>query len=75
MPFLGTLLLAVHFHNSVSPFALIHPRLCRLNGDAVYSGEDLVNGSYYVAVGMEKYKNLPYVELLVPKTTAYRPFR
>lgn len=38
------------------------------------SGEELVNGGYYVAVGAEKYKNLPYFELLVPENSAQRVF-
>ncbi|XP_019354417.2 doublecortin domain-containing protein 2B isoform X1 [Alligator mississippiensis] len=49
-------------------------RLCRLDGVAVSSGEELVNGGYYVAVGAEKYKNLPYFELLVPENSAQRVF-
>ncbi|XP_019367832.1 PREDICTED: doublecortin domain-containing protein 2B [Gavialis gangeticus] len=49
-------------------------RLCRLDGVAVSSGEELVNGGYYVAVGTEKYKNLPYFELLVPENSAQRLF-
>ncbi|KAL8220315.1 UNVERIFIED_CONTAM: hypothetical protein K2H54_043590 [Gekko kuhli] len=50
-------------------------RLCQLNGDVVSCGDDLMSGSYYVAVGMEKYKNLPYVELLVPQKIVHRSFR
>ncbi|XP_025953915.2 doublecortin domain-containing protein 2B [Dromaius novaehollandiae] len=47
-------------------------KLCRLDGTQVSGGEELMNGGYYVAVGTEKYKNLPYFELLVPQTSAYR---
>ncbi|XP_054856075.1 doublecortin domain-containing protein 2B isoform X2 [Eublepharis macularius] len=50
-------------------------KLCRLNGDAVSCGEELMSGGYYVAVGTEKYKNLPYVELLVPQKVVHRSFR
>nr|XP_056703029.1 doublecortin domain-containing protein 2B [Euleptes europaea] len=47
-------------------------KLCQLNGNAISCGDQLVSGSYYVAVGMEKYKNLPYVELLVPQKVVHR---
>ncbi|NXR14616.1 DCD2B protein, partial [Semnornis frantzii] len=42
-------------------------RLCRLDGTQVCSGEELVHGHYYVAVGDEEYKKLPYFQLLVPQ--------
>ncbi|NXT85866.1 DCD2B protein, partial [Zapornia atra] len=47
-------------------------KLCRLDGTQVSSGEELGNGSYYVAVGNEEYKELPYVELLVPQDAVVR---
>ncbi|NXP46286.1 DCD2B protein, partial [Heliornis fulica] len=47
-------------------------KLCRLDGSQVSSGEELGNGGYYVAVGNEEYKKLPYFELLVPQDPACR---
>ncbi|NXC43159.1 DCD2B protein, partial [Penelope pileata] len=47
-------------------------RLCRLDGTQVVSGEELLNGGYYVAVGTEEYKKLSYFELLVPQDSACR---
>ncbi|KAM9213993.1 doublecortin domain-containing protein 2B [Leptosomus discolor] len=47
-------------------------KLCRLDGTQVSGGEELVNGNYYVAVGNEEYKKLPYFELLVPQESACR---
>lgn len=53
-------------------FAVSSSRLCRLDGTQVSGGEELVNGDYYVAVGNEEYKKLPYFELLVPQDSACR---
>uniref|UniRef100_A0A8D0FZL8 Doublecortin domain containing 2B n=1 Tax=Strix occidentalis caurina TaxID=311401 RepID=A0A8D0FZL8_STROC len=47
-------------------------KLCRLDGTQVSGEEELVNGHYYVAVGNEEYKKLPYFELLVPQDSACR---
>ncbi|NWH67356.1 DCD2B protein, partial [Geococcyx californianus] len=47
-------------------------KLCRLDGTPVCAGEELRSGSYYVAVGDEEYKKLPYVELLVPQDSSRR---
>ncbi|NXJ84951.1 DCD2B protein, partial [Trogon melanurus] len=47
-------------------------KLCRLDGTRVSGGEELVNGHYYVAVGNEEYKELPYFELLVPQDSVCR---
>ncbi|XP_031436729.1 doublecortin domain-containing protein 2B, partial [Clupea harengus] len=42
-------------------------RLCTLEGVTVATAQELVNGQCYVAVGTEKFKKLPYLELSVPK--------
>ncbi|POI34599.1 hypothetical protein CIB84_001649 [Bambusicola thoracicus] len=44
----------------------------RLDGTLVSSGEELENGNYYVAVGTEEYKKLPYLDLLVPQESVCR---
>ncbi|XP_043998017.1 doublecortin domain-containing protein 2B [Gambusia affinis] len=42
-------------------------RLCSLDGVSVSSAGELQTGRCYVAVGTERFKKLPYVELLVSK--------
>ncbi|XP_070776442.1 doublecortin domain-containing protein 2B [Enoplosus armatus] len=44
-------------------------RLCSLEGATVSSAVELETGHSYVAVGTERFKKLPYVELLVSKAT------
>ncbi|XP_071355105.1 doublecortin domain-containing protein 2B isoform X2 [Trachinotus anak] len=44
-------------------------RLCSLEGATVSSAGELETGRCYVAVGTERFKKLPYVELLVSKAT------
>ncbi|XP_039642616.1 doublecortin domain-containing protein 2B isoform X2 [Perca fluviatilis] len=44
-------------------------RLCSLEGATVSSAMELETGHCYVAVGTERFKKLPYVELLVSKAT------
>ncbi|XP_063079992.1 doublecortin domain-containing protein 2B [Engraulis encrasicolus] len=42
-------------------------RLCTLDGVTVTSAQELVSGQCYVAVGTEKFKKLPYLEVSLPK--------
>ncbi|KAK2825959.1 hypothetical protein Q5P01_020173 [Channa striata] len=44
-------------------------RLCSLEGVTVSTAGELETGHSYVAVGSEKFKKLPYVELLISKAT------
>lgn len=44
-------------------------RLCTLEGYTVTSTEELESGQSYVAVGTERFKKLPYVEILLNKAT------
>ncbi|XP_047931759.2 doublecortin domain-containing protein 2 isoform X2 [Anser cygnoides] len=47
--------------------------LYSLDGKLVQDGSDLENGQFYVAVGREKFKKLPYGDLLFSKSTIRRP--
>lgn len=49
-------------------------RLYTLGGKPVESGLDLENGQCYVAVGRDKFKKLPYNELLFSKSTVKRSY-
>ncbi|XP_044539465.1 doublecortin domain-containing protein 2 [Gracilinanus agilis] len=49
-------------------------RLYTLEGKLVQSGSELENGQFYVAVGRDKFKKLPYSELLFDKSTMRRPY-
>lgn len=44
-------------------------RLCSVDGVTVSSAAELETGRCYVAVGTERFKKLPYVELLLSKAT------
>ncbi|NXH79081.1 DCDC2 protein, partial [Hydrobates tethys] len=48
-------------------------RLYTLDGKLVQNGSDLENGQIYVAVGREKFKKLPYGDLLFSKSAVRRP--
>lgn len=49
-------------------------RLYTLEGKLVESGAELENGQFYVAVGRDKFKRLPYSELLFDKSAMRRPY-
>ncbi|ELK35108.1 Doublecortin domain-containing protein 2 [Myotis davidii] len=49
-------------------------RLYTLEGKLVESGTELENGQFYVAVGRDKFKKLPYSELLFDKSTMRRSY-
>uniref|UniRef100_A0A8C6ZV49 Doublecortin domain containing 2 n=1 Tax=Nothoprocta perdicaria TaxID=30464 RepID=A0A8C6ZV49_NOTPE len=48
-------------------------RLYTLDGKLVQSGSELENGQFYVAVGRDKFKKLPYGDLLFSKSTIRKP--
>ncbi|XP_025935593.1 doublecortin domain-containing protein 2 [Apteryx rowi] len=48
-------------------------RLYTLDGKLVQNGSDLENGQFYVAVGRDKFKKLPYGDVLFSKSTIRRP--
>ncbi|XP_078422485.1 doublecortin domain-containing protein 2B [Cetorhinus maximus] len=50
-------------------------RLCTMDGQLINNGAQLGSGQYYVAVGSEKFKNLPYLELLVCKMSSQNACR
>ncbi|XP_072102328.1 doublecortin domain-containing protein 2B [Mobula birostris] len=50
-------------------------RLCTTEGQVMKNGAQLESGQYYVAVGSEKFKNLPYLELLVSKSSLQNALR
>ncbi|KAJ6664418.1 hypothetical protein lerEdw1_007075 [Lerista edwardsae] len=49
-------------------------RLYTLDGRPIENGLDLENGQFYVAVGRDKFKKLPYSELPFSKTTTRRSY-
>ena len=44
-------------------------RLCRLDGTPITSSRQLVNNQYYVAVGTERFRLLPYFHWVPWKNT------
>ncbi|XP_040823521.1 doublecortin domain-containing protein 2 [Ochotona curzoniae] len=49
-------------------------RLYTLEGKLIESGAELENGQFYVAVGRDRFKKLPYSELLFDKSAMRRPY-
>ncbi|KAM8967589.1 doublecortin domain-containing protein 2 [Pelodytes ibericus] len=47
-------------------------RLYTLEGNPIHNGSELENGQFYVAVGREKFKKLPYSELIFSKSSMRR---
>ncbi|XP_052001173.1 doublecortin domain-containing protein 2 [Xyrauchen texanus] len=46
-------------------------RLCMLNGRTLHGAYELVNNQYYVAVGAERFRSLPYYQLVSSKGVIY----
>ncbi|XP_055512004.1 doublecortin domain-containing protein 2B [Leucoraja erinacea] len=66
----------IHMPCIVNPFQLPSlPRLYTTEGQVMVTGTQLQNGYYYVAVGSERFKNLPYLELLVSKMSSLNALR